>query len=188
MFSLILPPARRYSILIGFWLALSLFTGVAGGAVLSLLVSPALVTLGLIAVPFLALPGLLWPPVAIPAYAVWNKLAREFARYARTSLMGICFYVIVVAVGRSGASLRLSRPDSGQSLWVRRQDSTGARNGFERVIATDESSKNWIRNFFRWSARSRNLWACGVLPFLILLSALDPEQDTTVPKEIYTLF
>jgi hypothetical protein len=184
----VVPPARRYSILIGFWIALSLFAGMTIGTILSLWASPALMTLGLVAVPVLALPGLLWPQLAILPYVVWNKLAREFARYSRTWLMGICFYVIVVAVGRTGASLRLSRPDSGQSLWVRRQDSSGARNGFERVIATDESSKSWIRNFFRWSARSRNLWACGVLPFLVLLAALDPEPETNVPKEIYTLF
>jgi hypothetical protein len=184
----VIPPARRYSILIGFWLALSLFAGITVGAILSLWISPALMILSLIGVPVLALPGLLWPQVAILPYVVWNKLAAEFARYSRAWLMAICFYVIVVAVGRTGASLRLSRPDSGQSLWVPRQDSTGARNGYERVVATEESSKSWIRDFFKWSARSRNLWACGVLPFLILLSALDPEQDNTVPKEIYTLF
>jgi hypothetical protein len=188
MSSLILPPARRYSILIGFWLALSLFAGVTLGAILSLLVSPTMMSLGLVAVPVLALPGLLWPQVAILPYVVWNKLAVEFGRYSRTWLMAICFYVILVAVGRSGASLRLARPDSGQSLWVRRQDPSGARNGFERVVATDESSKSWIRSFFKWSVRSGNYWACGVLPFLVLLSALDPEQDNTVPNEIYTLF
>lgn len=188
MSSLVIPPARRHSILVAFWLALNLFAGITIGTILSLWVSPKFMTLGLVAVPVLALPGLLWPQVAIPAYAVWNKLAAEFSRLSRTWLMGICFYVIVVAVGRSGASLRLSRPDSGQSLWVLRPDSSAARNGFERVVATDESSKSWISNFIKWSGRSRNLWACGVLPFLVLLSVLDPEPDNTVPKEIYTLF
>ena len=102
--------------------------------------------------------------------------------------MGICFYVIVVAVGRSGASLRLARPDSGQSLWVRRQDPLGARTASNGSSPRMNTSKSWIRNFLKWSARSSNLWACGVLPFLVLISALDPEQDNTVPKEIYTLF
>ena len=188
MFSLILPPARRYSILIGFWLALSLFAGITLGAILSLWISPTLMTLGLIAVPVLASTRTAVAAAGDSPYVVWNKLAREFGRYSRAWLMAICFYVIVVAVGRSGASLRLARPDFGQSLWVRRQDPSGARNGFERVVAADESSKSWIRNFLKWSARSSNLWACGVLPFLVLISALDAEQDNTVPKEIYTLF
>jgi len=188
MSTVILPPARRYSILIAFWLALSVLAGITISAIVSIWISPTQAPLGLIAVPVLALPGLLWPQLAILPYGAWNKLAATFARYARTWLMGICFYVIVVAVGRSGASLRLSRPDAGQSLWLRRQDSTGGQNGFERVVATDEQSRSWIHNFLKWSAKSRSLWACGVLPFLILLSALDHEEENTVPKEIYTLF
>ena len=188
MSTVILPPARRYSILIAFWLALSVLAGITISVILAVWISPTQAPLGLIAVPVLALPGLLWPQLASFPYRAWNKLAAAFARWSRTLLMGICFYVIVVAVGRSGASLRLSRPDAGQSLWVRRQDSTGGPNNLERVVATDEDSRSWIHNFLRWSAKSRNLWACGVLPFLILLSALEHEQENSVPKDIYTLF
>ena len=188
MSTVILPPARRSSILIAFWLALSVLSGITISVILSLWISPMQAPLGLIAVPVLALPGLLWPRLAILPYRAWNKLAAVFEHWSRTLFMGICFYVIVVAVGRSGAALRLSRPDVGQSLWVRRQDSTGEPNGFERVVATEEHSRSWIHNFLRWSAKSRNLWACGVLPFLILLSALEHEQENSVPKDIYTLF
>src|SRR4026207_1366571 len=102
MSTIILPPALRFSILMAFWLALSLLAGIIISVIVSIWISPTQAPLGLIAVPILALPGLLWPQLAILPYGAWNRLAGTFARFARTWLMGICFYVIVVAVGRSG--------------------------------------------------------------------------------------
>jgi hypothetical protein len=122
-------------------------------------------------------------------YRVWNRLARDFAHYASLLLMGICFYIIFVAVGRAGSSLRLARPTATQSLWVPRKTLAPTTYGNQHAIATEGSlKKGQIASLFSWALHSGNLWTCCLLPFLILLSLFETEQENSVPAGIYTLF
>jgi hypothetical protein len=184
---LALPPVRRAT-LRSFWLALS----VVGGLLLSLLA--ALVTSGSFAwgigLAFVfALPGVLWPEMISLPYRVWNRLARDFARYASLLVMGICFYLVLGAVSRTGSSLSLTRSSLGASLWVPHTTLVPATYINQHGIVSENTrSQDWIATLASWGRSSGNLWACCLLPFLILLSVFATEQETNVPTDIYTLF
>src|SRR5215470_15681379 len=68
-----------------------------------------------------SLPGLLWPKVMCWPYRAWNQLALEFARWSGLILMAISFYIVLVAVGRTGSYLKLRQPKWDESLWEPRQ-------------------------------------------------------------------
>jgi hypothetical protein len=188
MITLLSRPRRAW--LMGFWFAISVCSGVFIGLVSALLISPQWCVLGGIPVVVLACTGLLWRRAIRKAYAVWNRLALGFGRAAQLLLMGICFYVIFVAVGRTGSALRLAHPSPTASLWVAR--GTLAPNAYvSQYGAGDGASlqKGWIATFLSWAVRSGNWWALSLLPFLILLSALQiDETKSTFPANIYTLF
>jgi hypothetical protein len=188
MITLLSRPRRAW--LMSFWLAISVCSGVLIGLVSALLISLQWFALGGIPVAVLACTGLLWRRAIRRAYAVWNRLALNFGRAAQLLLMGICFYIIFVAVGRTGSALRLAHPSPTASLWVSRGtlapsayvSQYGARDGVSL-------QKGWIATFLSWAVRSGNWWALSLLPFLILLSALQiDEEKSTFPANIYTLF
>jgi hypothetical protein len=137
----------------------------------------------------LALPGLLWPQTVSLPYRIWNKLAREFTRCARLWLTGICYYIAFVAVGRLGSSLSLARPAEG-SLWAPRPTGRPAAYGSPQGVITAEAARgSWVSAFVAWAVQSGNGWACCVLPFVALLSVLEPEQESSdVSTNIYTLY
>ena len=169
-----------------FWLAVSLVGGLFTGALLACLASPRWVAMGGVAAVVLAVPGLLWPRLVSLPYRVWNKLAREFARYAGLWLMAICFYIIFVAVGRVGSSLALLPSPTG-SLWTARE--AQEREGWQGIRPEESLRKGWIAAFISWAARSGNWWACCLLPFLMMLAAFESEPETNgLPTSIYTLF
>jgi hypothetical protein len=185
---IILPPARR-AYLMSFWLVISLTGGLLIGALSSLLVAPRPFTFGVVLALVLSLPGLLRPQVVSLPYRVWNRLARGFAHCARLFLMSVCFYVIFVAVGRTGSALRLTRPSSTQSLWEPRGTLAPAAYISQGAVSMKESSgKSWMPTFFSWAVHSGNFWACCLFPFLLLLSILEPDEDRDFPAGIYTLF
>ena len=182
-----LPPPSA-PVLKSFWLSITILGGFIAGGILSLWESLWGVTgVGFCLV--VAVGGLRVPWIMYGSYKVWVELVSRFASGARFVLMGICFYFILFAVGRTGSSLNLERPPSYQTLWVSRRTTApsayGSQSGF-----SDESffSRGWVGNFFHWAFRSGNLWACGLLPFLYLLSLLETGKDSSVPSDIYTLY
>ena len=186
---IILPSKPRHVWLMSFWLASSILCGLLFGALFALFVSPRWFGLGGMLALVLALPGLLRPQVASMPYQAWNKLARAFSRAARLLLMGICFYVLVVAVRRSGASLRLARPTSAKSLWVPRGTLSPTAYAHQYSVTGQEPPRQgWLRTYLSWAMRSGNLWAVGLLPFLLMLMILEPERENSFPANIYTLF
>ena len=138
----------------------------------------------------LALPGLRWPRVIARPYRAWNTLARCFGRAARLWLMGICYYIIFVAVGRTGSALSLAHPPPTASLWVPRGTLTAGAYGSQHGAATAVSpEQGWAAAFLTWAAQSGNVWAVFLLPFFALLTALqDDRHKSNFPANIYTLF
>ena len=186
---IILPTTPRRAWLMSFWLAICILSGLLFAALTSLLVSPRWFGLGVIVGLGLALPGFLRPQAISILYNVWNRLARTFARAGRLSVMGICFYVILAAVGRTGSSLRLDRPTAGKSLWVPR--TTLAPRAYPHQYdntTKDPRQRGWIATFLSWARESGNWWALPLLPFLVLLSTLDEDTHKIFPANIYTLF
>jgi hypothetical protein len=190
-FMMVLPQfPPRLAWLKGFWLVMSMIAGCLTAAVSSLLLGPYGLVLGIILIPALALPGILRPRMMSIPYRAWNKLAYMFAHYARLALTAICFYIIFIAVGRTGASLDLGRPPTGRSLWVDRQMAgmpmPDSRSG---VVTEGDPPQGWVSTFLRWAAQTGNWWACCLLPFLMFLSVLENHQTAReFPADIYTLF
>ena len=188
---LTLPPVRP-ALLKSFWLVFSLAAGLLSSLCLWLL-SPlshwsfVVSTLGTVA---LAGWGLCWPRMAYKVYRIYNILARRIAHIGSFLIMSICFYIVLVAVGRKESSLLLARPLALQSLWVTRQPlAKGAyKNQHPIVTSSSPRQQGWITALCSWAVRSGNAWACYLLPFFGLLSLLGDEQDNTVPADLYTLF
>lgn len=183
-----LPPVRRVT-LQSFWLAICLFGGLLLGSLLSLLVSFSWALCGAGIAVVLALPGLLWPQMMVLPYRVWNRLAREVARFASLILMSTCFYIVLVAVGRAGSTLNLAHSMAPPSSWVPRDTLAPTTYPYQHGIPTNDSrSRGWIASLVSWGRASGNLWVCCLVPFLILLSVFASEQESNVPTDIYTLF
>jgi hypothetical protein len=188
MITLLSPPRRAW--LMSFWLAISLGSGLLIGLLSALLISPRWFSVGVMLALILAVPGLRWPQAVARPYRMWNRLAHYFGRGAHLCLMGICFAIIVVAVGRKGASLRLARPSATTSLWVPRETlAPSAYNSQYSTATAAAPEKGWIATFVAWAAQSGNVWALSLLPFFILLAALRTHQSKSpFPANIYTLF
>jgi hypothetical protein len=174
--------------LLSFWLVISVMSGLVLGIFAGLCIAPLWSVVGVLAAPLLAVPGLLWPKIVMLPYRLWNRLARDFVRYARMILTAICFCIIIV-VGRLGSSMMVSRPSAGQSLWIPRGTLSPMAYASQHASVTAHLPRqNWIAQFFTWTIRSGNLWACCLLPFLLLLALLEPEYEPHILTDIYTLF
>jgi hypothetical protein len=183
-----LPPARRSTVLVGFWLAISLLAGPILSVLLSLVLTPFALGPTVVLTVLLCLPVLFWPGLAMFPYRVWNWLARTFALGARRFVTGVCFYVVLLAVAKAtGKPLRLSRPAPGESLWVAIARPRWA-GGIEAVAHDESFGRSWISSLLSWNLQADNRWTLCLLPFLILLQAVDSGEDVAPPEGIYTLF
>src|SRR5438132_11124451 len=186
---MILLPSARASYLKSFSIALGLLSGLLIsffsywfnlGVVFSFLV---ILSFGF---PLL---GLARPTIMSKPYRTWNVLADYFARCARLFLMGICFYIILLAVKRAGTSMKLARPMSNQSLWMAKKTFSPATYLYEFAATSNQfSQKGWLRSYFCWARGSGQAWALLLLPFLALLSAVEIYRDRRFPSGVYTLF
>jgi hypothetical protein len=174
------PPRRAW--LWAFWTALSLSAGVLSAVLLSLTLgwvwtaaAPAVV----VAVFFL---GWIWPPIIDYPYRAWNKLAREFVRFAPFWVLAVSYYIVFTPVAWAGSFFRVAALKPGESLWINYQMSTEAQ-------LQDASTRSWFATYMSWCSGARNRWAVWLLPFLMLLSLLGTdEQKGSVPSNIYTLY
>ncbi len=184
---LALPQIRRAT-LRSFWLAFN----VVGGLSLSLFASvfvPEAFAWGIGLAVVVALLGFLRPEMTVLPYRLWNRLAQDFARVAALFVMWICFYLVLGAVSRTGSSLSLTRPSLGESLWAPRQTLEPPTYRAQHGISTENiASQDWFSALTAWGKVSGNLWACCLVPFLVLLSVFATEQETSVPTDTYTLF
>jgi hypothetical protein len=185
---LILPSQLWRAWLLSFWLVISVMSGLVFGILAGLCIAPLWSVVGVLATCILAVPGLVWPQVVMLPYRLWNRLARDFVRCARMILTAICFCIIIV-VGRLGSSMLVSRPSAGQSLWIPRGTLLPMAYASQHASATVQPPRqSWIAQFLTWTVRSGNLWACCLLPFLLLLTVLEPEYEPHMLTDIYTLF
>jgi hypothetical protein len=183
-----LPPVE-HACLKGFMVIIGILIGVSLGISLSLLGVGRPFGWGALVALLLILSGYLAPRFARLVYRVWNRAALEFARYASVLLIGICFYVVMVAVGKTGSTLKLARLGSTESMWVPRN--TLAANSYRHQHALDfgeSTHRSWISSFSSWAFRSGNFWSCFLLPFLIVLPTFDVPRNEAVPTDIYTLY
>jgi hypothetical protein len=181
------PPQR--SVLVSFWLVLNLVGGILIGTGVSWVSSPVWFVAGAVFAVVMAIPGLWHPSIASLPYRAWNKLARGFARVARFSVTAICYYGILVAVGRKRSAVRLLGPTPQESLWISRRGFTGQACPHPDGIAQEPPHRSWMRSYCSWAIQSGNAWALSILPFIIILAFLEVDQPkNTLSSDIYTLF
>ncbi|MGH7264020.1 MAG: hypothetical protein ACREMB_04080 [Candidatus Rokuibacteriota bacterium] len=182
------PPRRAW--LRSFWLVLWLGVGLLVASVVALVASPARSVWALIAIPVLVVPGLVRPELAAAPYSAWNAAARLFCRGASVLVRGICFYLVITAVGRTGSALALGRPGSADSLWVSRRTPKTLRYLLQYEAGTARPPRGgWIRAYLGWALDSGNGWAVCLLPFFALLSVFESGRpDSATPAQNYTLY
>ena len=189
MTKIILPNQPRRIGLIGFWLTVSTSFALLISLLLWLLSFPQWFWVGVILILGLALFGILQPASVSRPYRFWNRMAGYFARRASLLLMAICYFVIFVAVGLAGARILIAAPVPIQSMWVPRRTEAPAEYASQYDCETKEvPAENWISVLLSWARRSGNLWACCLLPFLLLLSYLETGKESSVSGSIYTLY
>ena len=172
-----------------FSLALGLLSGLSVSLMSYVLGLTLLLPIGVIFSAGLVLLGLLRPKTISPLYRLWNLGVNQFARAARLSLMGICFYIILFAVRRAGKHLELARPHPGQSLWTSKDTFDAATYLHEFTAASQPfSQKSWCRSYVIWARTSGHAWALLLVPFLAILSALEIYHERPFPAGLYTLF
>lgn len=182
--ALTLPAARRAS-LRAFWLLQSVALGLVVAASGHRLGGPRPVLLGCTAAVLAALPGWRWPAAAARPYALWNRCAGAYARAARFLLLRICYYLIFAIAGLAGSGLRIDRNRT--SHWIPRV--TIANNAYSSQFDWEcRASGSWTRDYCGWTSRSGQLWALGLLPFLICIAALETGKSREYTGSIYTLF
>lgn len=181
---LALPSHMRRAWQRAFWLALSLWAGVAVGA----LVPVSLWgrgTAALLTALLLQAAGAAWPGGVTLAYRAWNRVAREYARVVRAALVAACYGVVVV-VGAAGSTLRLRRPAPGVSLWYPKASLPLAAYGSQHEGPGPHAGR-W-RSLLAWALSTGHAWVIPLLPFLVLLGTLDRQEAGPPPAGIYTLF
>ena len=158
---------------------------------LALLISPRWFGLGVMLALVLALPGLLWPQAIARPYRVWNRLARYFGRAAQPMADG---HLLLYYFRGSGTD-RVIPPAGSPDSYHSRSGSLGER--LHRVPMSASMVPQPERLLRRVGLRlsshglsqSGNIWALSLLPFFILLSALQIDQKkSNFPANIYTLF
>jgi hypothetical protein len=133
--------------------------------------------------------GLVRPKIMLKSYRLWNLSANYFARVARLFLMGICFYIILLAVGRAGTSMSLARPRPDESLWLSKKTLSPDTYAYEFAASGKHfPEKGWLRSYLCWARVSGHVWAMFLVPLLAMLSAVEIYRDRRFPAGVYTLF
>lgn len=185
---IMLPPGPRRKWLMSFWLAIALASGATVGAIVAFLIAPRWFGLGGIVTLVMAIPGVRRPELASKSYQKWRRWTRGYCHVVTVALTGICFCTVLLSGRLAGSSLRLARPRTARTMWVPRK--TMATTAYDQDNRASRASprSGWIGTYLSWTARSGQIWAAGLLPFLILLDIVEPGQEKTAPPNIYTLF
>lgn len=122
-------------------------------------------------------------------YNLWNRVAKAYARRARTVTIAVCFFTIIAAAGLTGGALDLRlRPEGGtDSRWTGRTTvSPEEYPGQGRGLRSARSGS--LGDLSTWATRSGNGWTLFLMPFLALVSAFDIRDNVAAPDGIYTLY
>ncbi|MFO7587254.1 MAG: hypothetical protein R6X22_04185 [Gemmatimonadota bacterium] len=121
------------------------------------------------------------PSALARPWRMWNRAARGYGRVARAAVLGVAFGVFTV-VGRAGARFALHPSPSGPGWTPKARDAAG------RDAAPGATGASWARRLLSWSRDGENGWAAFLVPFLLLLHALEADASARAAEEIYTLY
>jgi hypothetical protein len=130
--------------------------------------------------------GFLSPQSLSLLYRAYNKVVRVITGWAITWVSVVCYFVVFRTMSGFGSCLNVDPEARGKSNWA----PVNSICGFENASSV-AGSRGWIGNYVSWCMQSKNLWALCLLPFLFLLSLLEPSSENktgAVPENIYTLY
>lgn len=133
--------------------------------------------------------GLLYPRLIRIPYRIWNKSSKLYGRYACIYIMAVAFHLIVGLTGNSRFSKQFTGTGAARSSWVPRPspDQLVYQSQYQLPDGLTTHAR-WPVAYLAWAWRTRNIPALFVLPLLVLLSILQPEEECFHASEIYTLF
>jgi hypothetical protein len=175
---LLLPSPPRRSHLRAFVLALGLAGGLALVGLLALGLTRWGLGLGMGLCLATASVGLAWPNLFRSPYYAWNRLSGHYLRGVRWSIKTLCFLILVILHQRVGSPLRL---DTGPPQWTARAPS-------DTFSVAEVGQPDWRAAYVAWARGTGKWWALSLLPFLMVLAALDQELEPVLPSQTYTLF
>jgi hypothetical protein len=184
----LLPYPPRCSWLVAFLASVSLTVAAWTSLLLYFVLGGVGVVLGIAAGLFFAACGFLSPQFLSLLYRAYNKVARVITAWAITWVSFVCYFVVFRTMSFFGSRLNVDPDARRKSTWAP-VNSVRTICGFEDVSSA--GSRGWIGNYLSWCMQSKNLWALCLLPFLFLLSLVEPSSENktgTVPENIYTLY
>lgn len=193
MMLLLQMPVNRGA-LRAFWLLLSFAMGLISLVVLALFgvadlgarIVTAVGVAALIATPGLVRPDLAWLP-----YRAWNWSARQFGMHAVRYVTAVCFFVVMPILRRTTGPRRFITASDEASMWLARgTQPSGMYASQYHDTGVDLSDGSWIRPLRAWVRASGHRAALALVPFLVLVKVLHPEQAKVQPvsRNIYTLY
>jgi hypothetical protein len=184
-----LPAHPRRALLTSFWIVLSAAAGLLVAAGLCRFAARNSLIVGVGAACAIGLAGRVWPRLASIAYRAWNRASRFVARSGRLALLWICYFVVLLAVGKKGGRFDAGEAMRPGSRWVDRRTLAPDAYPIQFNAPTDGTTADgWIRGYIHWAVKSKNLWAVALLPFLTLIAMLEEHEQPVLPATIYTLF
>ncbi len=184
-----IPLHPRRAWLQGFWIVMCVMNGLLIGVLLALQWGAMWMTMGVLAGALLSSIGFLVPTVIRGPYRLWFRVTDFYFRIVRLAVKAVCYFVVFVVVGCTKSSLLFERPTAMATIWVPRCTLPVTNYPHEYEGETGGAKpRPWVSVYLSWARSSGNGWAIVLLPFLLLLSVLEPEQERFFPAGIYTLF
>jgi hypothetical protein len=123
-------------------------------------------------------------------YRAWNRLlVYPFLVISRNVATRLCYFIVFVAVGRTGSRLPLTGSDTSGGFWTLR--SSPDLRAYRLPFGPDHGqlrSFGWVCSYVSWAFHSGNTWAVALLPFLAILWVCSGPQEGKIEANIYTLF
>lgn len=183
----VLPSSPRRASLRSFWITLCLLGSVGLGTMAWANARLLFSSMSMMVV--LLLLGLAMPELLRGPYRAWNRFGCFYGNMAEHLLLRICYWTVIVPVGWTETSLRLKRPEPGESLWVPAQSLPPSL--YRQLYSSPGPAANgrsWISSYIAWAWSSNQRWLLALLPFLYMLAELKEEEEAVVRESIYTLF
>lgn len=136
----------------------------------------------------IATPGWIQPELVRHAYRFWYLSSHRVARFARRALLWICYHSVFDLAGRAGNRLGIE-PTGKASAWTERTTLPPPLfRSQDGSVVVDAGAHGWVRPLSGWALRSGRPWVLALVPFLVLLNALDDHRQDALPADIYTLY
>jgi hypothetical protein len=128
----------------------------------------------------------LWRPRhCLLPYRIFNRLTADVSRVTAAAVRLVSFYLIIGGAGLVASQLQRAKPVEVTSGWQRRgpvEVTTLWRS------PASKRSRGWVRDYTSWASKWTNLWVWCLLPFLMILSTVEVEEESAVSSGNYTLY